>query len=113
MFNIAPNLLERDFNAPAPHQKWAGDISSIWTREGWLYLALAVAGGLGPMAHHRQLLGPMADHGARLDVHSRRVIGWAVSNRMQRDLALRALRMAIALRSPPRGCIFHSDRGSR
>jgi putative transposase len=48
-----------------------------------------------------------------LDLHSRRVIGWAVSDRMKRDLAIRALKMAIALRSPPRGCIFHSDRGSQ
>ena len=48
-----------------------------------------------------------------LDLHSRRVIGWAVSNRLKRDLAIRALKMAIALRSPPRRCIFHSDRGSQ
>ena len=48
-----------------------------------------------------------------LDLHSRRVIGWAVNNRMKCDLAIRALKMAIALRSPPRGCIFHSDRGSQ
>ena len=88
-FNIAPNLLDRDFTADRPNQKWAGDISYIWTREGWLYLAVI------------------------LDLHSRRVIGWAVSNRMKRDLAIRALKMAIALRSPSRGCIFHSDRGSQ
>lgn len=88
-FNIAPNLLDRDFNAPVPNQKWAGDISYIWTREGWLYLAVI------------------------LDLHSRRVIWWAVSNHMKRDLAIRALKMAIALRSPSRGCIFHSDRGSQ
>jgi transposase InsO family protein len=88
-FNIAPNLLERDFIADQPNQKWAGDISYIWTREGWLYLAVI------------------------LDLHSRRVIGWAVSDRRKRDLAIRALKMAIALRSPPRGCIFHSDRGSQ
>jgi len=50
---------------------------------------------------------------AIMDLHSRRVIGWGVSNRMKRDLAIRALNMAIALRSPPRGCIFHSDRGSQ
>jgi putative transposase len=87
-FNIAPNLLDRDFMADRPNQKWAGDISYVWTREGWLYLAVI------------------------LDLHSRRVIGWAVSNRMKRDLAIRALKMAIALRSPPRGCIFHSDRPS-
>ena len=88
-FNIAPNLLERDFTADQPNQKWAGDISYIWTREGWLYLAVI------------------------LDLHSRRVIGWAVSDRLKRDLAIRALKMAIALRSPPRGCVFHSDRGSQ
>jgi putative transposase len=86
-FNIAPNLLDRDFHAPAQNQKWAGDISYIWTREGWLYLAVI------------------------LDLHSWCVIGWAVSNRMKRDLAIRALKMAIALRAPPRGYIFHSDRG--
>lgn len=48
-----------------------------------------------------------------LDLHSRRVIGWAVSNRMKRDLAIRALKMAIALRQPPKGCIHHTDRGSQ
>ncbi len=63
-FNIAPNLLNRDFTATLPNQKWAGDISYIWTREGWLYLAVM------------------------LDLHSRRVIGWAVSNRLKRDLAI-------------------------
>ncbi len=61
----------------------------VWTREGWLYLAVI------------------------LDLHSRRVIGWAVSNRMKRDLAIRALNMAIAFRAPPRGCIHHTDRGSQ
>ncbi len=88
-FNIAPNLLDRDFNADKPNQKWAGDISYIWTREGWLYLAVI------------------------LDLHSRRVIGWAVSNRMKRDLVIRALEMAINLRKPPKGCIHHTDRGSQ
>jgi len=57
-FNIAPNVLNRDFMADAPNQKWAGDISYVWTREGWLYLAVMLA------------------------LHSRRVIGWAVSNRL-------------------------------
>ncbi len=87
--NIAPNLLNRDFTAEAPNQKWAGDISYIWTREGWLYLAVM------------------------LDLHSRRVIGWAVSNRLKRDLAIRALDMAVALRKPLPGCIQHTDRGSQ
>jgi len=88
-FNIAPNLLNRNFEAGQLNQKWVVDISYIWTREGWLYLAVV------------------------LDLHSRRVIGWAVSNRMKRDLAIRALNMAIALRRPPKGCIHHSDRGSQ
>ncbi|SNT40139.1 Transposase InsO and inactivated derivatives [Tropicimonas sediminicola] len=88
-FNIAPNLLDRDFSADRPNRKWAGDISYVWTQEGWLYLAVI------------------------LDLHSRRVVGWAVSNRMKLDLAIRALKMAIALRQPPRGCIHHTDRGSQ
>ena len=66
-FNIAPNLLEQDFKANKSNEKWVVDISYIWTREGWLYLA------------------------AVLDLHSRRVIGWAVSNRMKKDLAICAL----------------------
>lgn len=88
-FNIAPNLLDQDFFADAPNQKWAGDISYIWTSEGWVYLAVI------------------------LDLYSRRIIGWAVSNRMKRDLAIRALDMAVALRQPPEGCIHHTDRGSQ
>ena len=88
-FNIAPNLLNRNFAADRPNRKWVVDISYIWTREGWLYLAVV------------------------LELYSRRVIGWAVSNRMKRDLAIRALNMAIALRRPPKGCIHHSDRGSQ
>jgi transposase InsO family protein len=56
-FNIAPNLLGQDFSAYGPNQKWAGDISYIWTSEGWLYLAVI------------------------LDLYSRRVIGWAPSRR--------------------------------
>jgi len=88
-FNIAPNVLDRNFTAQAPNQKWAGDISYIWTAEGWLYLAVMI------------------------DLHSRRVIGWAVSNRLKRDLAIRALDMAMRLRRPPPGCIHHTDRGSQ
>tara|TARA_R110002124_G_scaffold247590_1_gene412748 strand:- start:133 stop:972 length:840 start_codon:yes stop_codon:yes gene_type:complete len=88
-FNIAPNLLDRDFVAERPNQKWAGDISYVWTHEGWLYLAVI------------------------MDLHARRVIGWAVSNRMKRDLAIRALNMAIAFRTPPKACIHHTDRGSQ
>ncbi len=88
-FNIAPNRLNQNFIAERPNQKWAGDISYIWTREGWSYLSVV------------------------LDLHSRRVIGWATSNRLKLDLAMRALDNAIALRAPPAGCIHHSDRGSQ
>jgi putative transposase len=88
-FNIAPNLLDQDFSANEANQKRAGDISYIWTSEGWLYLAVI------------------------LDLYSCRVIGWAVCNRMKRDLAIRALDMAVALRQPPKGCIHHTDRGSQ
>lgn len=64
--NVAPNQLNRDFSADRPNRKRAGDISFVWTQSGWLYLAVI------------------------LDLHSRRVIVWAVSNRMKRDLAIRA-----------------------
>ena len=86
---VAANVLDGNFLAEAPNQKWAGDITYIWTAEGWLYLAVVI------------------------DLFSRRVVGWAVSDRMKKDLAIRALEMAIHLRRPPKGCIFHSDRGSQ
>lgn len=86
---VAANWLDGDFVAAAPNQKWAGDITYIWTLEGWLYLAVI------------------------LDLHSRRVVGWAVSDRMKKGLAIRALEMAVRLRNPPPGCMFHSDRGSQ
>jgi len=85
---IVPNVLDGDFVADAPNSKWAGDITYIWTAEGWLYLAVI------------------------LDLYNRRVVGWAVSDRMKKDLAIRALDMAVRLRRPPEGCVFHSDRGS-
>jgi transposase InsO family protein len=87
--NVAPNLLAQDFTTTGPNQKWAGDISYIWTQEGWLYLAIII------------------------DLYSRRVVGWAVSNRLKKDLAIRALKMAINLRQPPKGCIHHTDRASQ
>ena len=87
--NIAPNLLDGDFQATGPNQKWAADISYLWTAEGWLYLAVII------------------------DLFSRRVIGWAVSDRLKRDLPIEALKRAIALRQPPPGVIHHSDRGSQ
>ncbi len=86
---VAANWLAGDFVADMLNRKWAGDITYIWTSEGWLYLAVI------------------------LDLHSRRVVGWAVSDRMKKDLAIRALDMAVRLRQPPEGCLFHSDRGSQ
>ena len=86
---IAPNLLEQDFTATRPDEKWGADISYVWTREGWLYLAVVV------------------------DLFSRRVVGWATADRLHRDLALSALRRALAIRCPSAGLIHHSDRGSQ
>jgi putative transposase len=88
-FNIAPNLLQQHFSASQPNLKRAGDITYGWMCEGGVCLAVI------------------------LDLHSRRVIGWAISNRMKKDLAIRALNMAIALRRPSKGCIHHTDRGSQ
>lgn len=86
---MAPNLIEQDFLAERPNQKWGADISYIWTAEGWLYLAVII------------------------DLHSRRIVGWAVSDRLKKDLALAALTMALAQRSPQPGLVHHSDRGSQ
>ena len=82
----APNRLKRDFSADAPDQKWLADITYIPTLEGWLYLA------------------------AILDLFSRRIVGWAMSDRMTTELTLRALQMAIRQRRPGPGLIHHSDR---
>jgi transposase InsO family protein len=86
---IAANLLDQDFACDRPDQKWGVDISYVWTVEGWLYLAIV------------------------LDFFSRRIVGWAVSNRLKKDLALTALRRATAVRGPKPGLIHHSDRGSQ
>lgn len=86
---VAPNILDQDFTAEAPNQKWGVDISYIWTAEGWLYLAVVV------------------------DLFSRRIVGWAVSDRMKKDLAMTALKRALVIRRPPKGTIHHSDRGSQ
>ena len=88
-FPIAPNLLDQDFAAAGPNQKWGADISYIWTREGWLYLAVVI------------------------DLFGRRVVGWATSDRLHKELALSALRRAIAARRPAAGLIHHADRGSQ
>jgi putative transposase len=86
-FPIAPNLLQRDFTADAPNEIWVGDITYLDTREGWLYLAVLI------------------------DLYSRRVVGWAMSERIDTALAMGALNMALAQRKPSRGVIHHTDRG--
>jgi transposase InsO family protein len=84
---IAPNVLDRQFQAEAPNRKWAGDITYIPTDEGWLYLAGVI------------------------DLCSRRIVGWSMADHMQTDLVADALSMAIARRQPPPGLLHHSDRG--
>ena len=86
---VAPNLLQQDFTAERPNEKWTGDITYIPTAQGWLYLAVI------------------------LDVFSRRVIGWAMSARCDELLVETALRMALARRRPKAGLLHHTDRGSQ
>lgn len=88
-FPVAPNIIAQDFSATGPNQKWGADISYIWTKEGWLYLAVVI------------------------DLFARRVVGWAASDRLHRRLALQALEKALTMRRPPKGLIHHSDRGSQ
>ena len=84
---IAPNRLAQAPKATAPNQLWAADITYVQTQEGWLYLA------------------------AILDLYSRRIVGWAMSERIDTALVLQALGMALLHRNPPAGLLFHSDRG--
>ena len=88
-FPVAENLLNRDFTTTASNQKWCGDISYVWTKEGWLYLAVVI------------------------DLHSRAVIGWSIQATMSRELVCNALMMALWRRGFPKGVLFHSDRGSQ
>ena len=85
---IAPNILERNFITEEKNDTWVTDVTCIWTRSGWLFLAVM------------------------LDLFSRRVVGWATSATNDRFLALDALRDALTKRRPPIGLIHHSDRGS-
>jgi putative transposase len=86
---VAANLLNRDFSAAAPNQKWVSDITYVWTDEGWLYLATVI------------------------DLYSRAVIGWSIQPTMTRELVCDALMMALWRRRFPRGVMCHSDRGSQ
>jgi transposase InsO family protein len=88
-FPVAKNLLARKFDVPTENKVWVADITAIWTEEGWLYLA------------------------ALLDLFSRKVVGWRMSDRMTRGLTMEALEMAIKRRKPGKGLLHHSDRGSQ
>jgi len=86
-FAVAENLLERDFHTQRPNQVWVTDLTFIRTRDGWLYLS------------------------AIIDLYSRAIVGWAMGDRIDTALCLRALNMAVRFRRPRPGLVHHSDRG--
>ena len=86
---ISPNVLNRQFDAPAPNRKWVADFTYLWTAEGWLYIAAVV------------------------DLFSRRVVGWSMQATMTAQLVTDALVMAIWRRGKPEAVLHHSDRGSQ
>lgn len=86
---VFENRLKREFDVARPNQVYAGDITYLWTQEGWLYLAVVI------------------------DLYSRKVVGWSMSSRMKAQLVCDALMMAIWQRRPQAGLICHSDRGSQ
>lgn len=86
---IYPNLLDQQFKVERPGQAWVADITYIWTSEGWLYLATI------------------------MELFSRRIIGWAMGDRMTKELVIIALKRAIRTQTPTPGLIHHSDRGSQ
>ena len=85
----AEDLIEQDFAASEPNEKWVSDITYVWTDEGWLYLATV------------------------MDLYSRAIVGWSMNRRMTQQLAIDALTMALFRRGFPRETIIHSDRGSQ
>lgn len=86
---VAENKLNQEFSASRPNEKWVTDITYIWTKEGWLYLAVV------------------------LDLFSRKVVGWSMDETMEKDLVINALNMALRSRQPEKGLLHHSDRGSQ
>jgi putative transposase len=86
---VAPNLLNRKFKVQQPDTVWCGDITYLWTIQGWSYLAVII------------------------DLYSRKIVGWAMSNHMKSSLVEQALSMAYWRRKPGKGLIHHSDRGSQ
>ena len=86
---VAPDLLQQDFSAEEANRKWVSDITYIWTREGWMYLAVV------------------------MDLYSRAIIGWSMNRQMTQQLVCDALTMALFRQGFPQGTIIHSDRGSQ
>jgi len=86
---VAPNLLQQNFYANNPNEKWVSDITYIWTDEGWLYLSVV------------------------MDLYSRKLIGWSLQERMTSKLVIDALQTALWSRGMPKNVIVHSDRGSQ
>ncbi|TVZ38667.1 putative transposase [Alteromonadaceae bacterium 2753L.S.0a.02] len=86
---VADNLLNQNFNPRGPNEVWAGDVTYLKTGEGWMYLAVV------------------------MDLYSRPIVGWHIDKRMTTSLVNRALIKAYNIRQPPRGVVFHSDRGSQ
>jgi putative transposase len=86
---VASNLLNQQFEAQEPDKIWLTDITAIWTKEGWLYLA------------------------AIMDVYSRRVIGWSMDEQRDEQLVTSAFKIAVACRHPQAGQLHHSDCGSQ
>jgi putative transposase len=87
--SIAPNLLERQFEATGPNQKWAADFTYAWTGEGWLFIAVV------------------------LDLYSRRIVGWSMQPTMTAQLVMDAWLMAVFRRGRPKAVLHHSDQGSQ
>ena len=87
--SVADNLVNMQFEPKLPNTVWAGDVTYLRTREGWCYLAIV------------------------MDLHSRKIIGWHINKYMTAELVIKAMQMAINIRQPQGGLIFHSDRGSQ
>jgi len=88
-YPVSPNLLNRQFDVAQPDTHYCGDITYVWTQEGWLYLAVVI------------------------DLFSRKIVGWSMASRMKASLVNDALLMALWSRKPKRGLIWHTDRGSQ
>jgi transposase InsO family protein len=84
---VAPNILDRNFNVEAPNKVWTTDITYVWTLQGWIYVAVV------------------------MDLYSRQIVGWSIDDHMQASLCVRALQMAYWRKKPPPGLLHHSDRG--